>query len=104
MGLSETFDHMRDQLLVMDPVPSVNRAYSMILRVEKQREANMEGNETADNAAMQIRTGGKKDFITKGGQQRRTYVDKKGQRCKIKWDIQGKLASSYMAPRIGIKN
>ncbi|KAL0291398.1 UNVERIFIED_CONTAM: Retrovirus-related Pol polyprotein from transposon RE2 [Sesamum calycinum] len=39
MGLNEMFDHMRDQLLVMDPVPTVNKAYLMILRVEKQREA-----------------------------------------------------------------
>ncbi|KAL0380276.1 UNVERIFIED_CONTAM: hypothetical protein Sangu_0091900 [Sesamum angustifolium] len=35
MGLSESFDHLRDQLLVMDPVPTVNKAYSMVLRVEK---------------------------------------------------------------------
>ncbi|KAL0408068.1 UNVERIFIED_CONTAM: hypothetical protein Sradi_1741200 [Sesamum radiatum] len=58
MGLSETFDHLHDQLLVMDPVPSVNKAYSMILRVEKQREVNMEGTESVDIAAMQVRTGG----------------------------------------------
>ncbi|KAL0435393.1 UNVERIFIED_CONTAM: Retrovirus-related Pol polyprotein from transposon RE1 [Sesamum radiatum] len=27
MGLNETFDHMRDQLLVMDPAPSEPRSY-----------------------------------------------------------------------------
>ncbi|KAL0391095.1 UNVERIFIED_CONTAM: Zinc finger protein JACKDAW [Sesamum calycinum] len=58
MGLSETFDHLRDQLLVMDPVPTVNKAYSMVLRVEKQREVNVDYTNTMDNAAMQvIRTG-----------------------------------------------
>ncbi|KAK4386145.1 hypothetical protein Sango_2485100 [Sesamum angolense] len=77
IGLSETFDHMRDQLLVIDPVPSVNRAYSMILRVEKQREDSMEESDTADNVAMQVRTGGRNDLIAKGGQQRKTNVDKK---------------------------
>ncbi|KAL0316620.1 UNVERIFIED_CONTAM: Retrovirus-related Pol polyprotein from transposon RE2 [Sesamum radiatum] len=30
MGLGEVFDHVRHQLLVMDLIPSVNRAYSMI--------------------------------------------------------------------------
>ncbi|KAL0293766.1 UNVERIFIED_CONTAM: hypothetical protein Sangu_3231500 [Sesamum angustifolium] len=30
MGLSESFDHLRDQLLVMDPVPTTNKAYSMV--------------------------------------------------------------------------
>ncbi|KAL0306858.1 UNVERIFIED_CONTAM: Retrovirus-related Pol polyprotein from transposon RE2 [Sesamum radiatum] len=29
MGLGEMFDHVRHQLLVMDSIPSVNRAYSM---------------------------------------------------------------------------
>ncbi|XP_031260066.1 uncharacterized protein LOC116118244 [Pistacia vera] len=38
MGLNENFDHIRNQILVMDPLPSVNKAYSMVLRVEKQRE------------------------------------------------------------------
>ncbi|KAL0345251.1 UNVERIFIED_CONTAM: hypothetical protein Sradi_4356400 [Sesamum radiatum] len=80
MGLSETFDHMRDQLLVMDPIPTVNKAYSMILRVEKQREVNMEGMDNVDNAVMQVRTGNKKEFVPRQGQQR-TYADKRGLHC-----------------------
>lgn len=35
MGLNDTFDNIRNQVLVMDPLPSVNKAYSMLLRVEK---------------------------------------------------------------------
>ena len=35
MGLNEVFDHSKDQILLMDPLPSVNKAYSMILKVEK---------------------------------------------------------------------
>ncbi|KAL0424418.1 UNVERIFIED_CONTAM: hypothetical protein Sradi_0976600 [Sesamum radiatum] len=81
MGLSESFDHLRDQLLVMDPVPTINKAYSMVLRVEKQREVHMEGSENMDTAALQVRAPGKKDYLAKGGNQRRTYVDKRGQYC-----------------------
>ncbi|KAL0456528.1 UNVERIFIED_CONTAM: hypothetical protein Slati_0992000 [Sesamum latifolium] len=81
MGLSETFDHMRDQLLVIDPVPSVNNAYSMILRVEKQREVHMEGNDTIESVAMQVRTGEKRDYFPKGGNQRKLFVDKKRLHC-----------------------
>ncbi|KAL0451877.1 UNVERIFIED_CONTAM: hypothetical protein Slati_1165800 [Sesamum latifolium] len=42
MGLSEPYDNIRSQILVLDPLPSVNKAYSMILRVERQRRVNME--------------------------------------------------------------
>ncbi|KAL0417020.1 UNVERIFIED_CONTAM: hypothetical protein Slati_3533900 [Sesamum latifolium] len=35
MGLGEMFDHVRHQLLVMDPIPSINRAYSMVQSVER---------------------------------------------------------------------
>ncbi|KAL0351159.1 UNVERIFIED_CONTAM: Retrovirus-related Pol polyprotein from transposon RE2 [Sesamum radiatum] len=35
MGLNDIYDHVRNQILVTDPLPNVNKAYSMILRVEK---------------------------------------------------------------------
>ncbi|KAL0349970.1 UNVERIFIED_CONTAM: hypothetical protein Sradi_4146200 [Sesamum radiatum] len=38
MGLSNAYDHVRSQVLLMDPLPTVGKAYSMFLRVEKQRE------------------------------------------------------------------
>ncbi|KAK4382022.1 Retrovirus-related Pol polyprotein from transposon RE2 [Sesamum angolense] len=53
MGLSGTFHHFHDQLLVMYPVQTVNKDYSMVLRVEKQREVNVDCTNTMDNAAMQ---------------------------------------------------
>ncbi|KAL0293767.1 UNVERIFIED_CONTAM: Retrovirus-related Pol polyprotein from transposon RE1 [Sesamum angustifolium] len=34
-----------------------------------------------DTAALQVRAPGKKDYLAKGGNQRRTYVDKRGQYC-----------------------
>ncbi|KAL0396038.1 UNVERIFIED_CONTAM: hypothetical protein Scaly_0052200 [Sesamum calycinum] len=38
MGLINAYDHVRSQVLLMDPLPTVGKAYSMFLRVEKQRE------------------------------------------------------------------
>ncbi|KAL0288541.1 UNVERIFIED_CONTAM: hypothetical protein Scaly_2727500 [Sesamum calycinum] len=35
---SNAYDHVRSQVLLMDPLPTVGKAYSMFLRVEKQRE------------------------------------------------------------------
>ncbi|KAL0402249.1 UNVERIFIED_CONTAM: hypothetical protein Slati_4254800 [Sesamum latifolium] len=75
MGLGDNFDHVRNQLLVMDPTPNVNRAYSMVLSVEKQREVHLELTETGDATAMHIRGVFKKD------ERRRGYNDKRSQFC-----------------------
>ncbi|KAL2236582.1 UNVERIFIED_CONTAM: hypothetical protein Sindi_0849900 [Sesamum indicum] len=80
MGLSETFDHLRDQLLVMDPVPTVKKAYSMILRVEKQREVSIEGVETLENLAMHMKVGGRKEHTSRQWQHR-THTDKRNMYC-----------------------
>ncbi|KAL0404241.1 UNVERIFIED_CONTAM: hypothetical protein Sradi_2064900 [Sesamum radiatum] len=41
MGLNATFDLSRNQILMMDMLPTVTKVYSMILRVEKQMQVNM---------------------------------------------------------------
>ncbi|XP_021626177.1 uncharacterized protein LOC110625005 [Manihot esculenta] len=38
MGLNEVFGSVRDQVLGMDPLPTVNKAYSMVVKFESQRE------------------------------------------------------------------
>lgn len=40
MGLNDTYDSVRGQVLMMEPLPNVSKAYSMVLRVEKQKEVN----------------------------------------------------------------
>lgn len=41
MGLNDACDHVKNQISLLDPLPSINKAYSMILRVEKQREVHV---------------------------------------------------------------
>lgn len=36
MGLNESYDTVRSQILVLDPLPSVNKVYSMVIRVENK--------------------------------------------------------------------
>lgn len=38
MGLNESFNAVRGQILLMQPLPSVRKAYSLISQEEKQRE------------------------------------------------------------------
>ncbi|KAK9167857.1 hypothetical protein Scep_003048 [Stephania cephalantha] len=52
MGLNDIYDHVRNQILVMDPFPTVNKAYSMILRVKKQKEVNVSFSSGLENAMM----------------------------------------------------
>lgn len=35
MRINDRFNHIRNQILLIQPLPSANKAYSMILRVEK---------------------------------------------------------------------
>src|SRR4051812_38556465 len=36
MGLTDSFEAMREQILAMDPLPKVNKVYSLVLRHEQQ--------------------------------------------------------------------
>jgi hypothetical protein len=38
MGLNESFSHVRGQILLMDPLPSINKIFSMVIQEERQRE------------------------------------------------------------------
>ncbi|KAL0456881.1 UNVERIFIED_CONTAM: Retrovirus-related Pol polyprotein from transposon RE1 [Sesamum latifolium] len=52
MGLDDSYDNIRNQILVMDPFPSINKAYSMVLRVERQRLINMQTSDTSEGIAL----------------------------------------------------
>ncbi|KAK4397130.1 Retrovirus-related Pol polyprotein from transposon RE1 [Sesamum angolense] len=52
MGLNDSFDAIRNQILVMDPLPVVDKAYSLVLRVESQRQGQMHIKEANTNAAL----------------------------------------------------
>lgn len=55
MGLNEAYDSVRGQILLMEPLHTVNRAYSMVLRVEKQREVNQSYSEIQENSAFLVK-------------------------------------------------
>lgn len=41
IGLNEGYDSIRSQILLLDPLPTVNKTYSMVIRVEEQRELHL---------------------------------------------------------------
>jgi len=38
MGLNESFSHIRGQILLLDPLPPINKIFSMVMQEERQRE------------------------------------------------------------------
>ncbi|KAL0416203.1 UNVERIFIED_CONTAM: hypothetical protein Slati_3452200 [Sesamum latifolium] len=48
----DSYDIIRNQILVMDPFSSVKKAYAMVLRVERQRMINAQIGEDAENVAL----------------------------------------------------
>jgi len=53
MGLNETFSHIRGQILLIDPLPPINKVFSMILQEERQRQiVSSTGIQNNNTAAM----------------------------------------------------
>ncbi|KAL0340025.1 UNVERIFIED_CONTAM: hypothetical protein Sradi_4519300 [Sesamum radiatum] len=75
MGLHDSYDHVRNQILMMDPLPSISKAFSMILRVEKERSELVHA-ESMQNVAMQKR------FIGTGYRGFPEKRDKQGMICE----------------------
>lgn len=58
MGLNDTYGPVRDQVLGMDHLPSVNKAYSMVLKLESQKEVLGNINNSMDSLALLNKTQG----------------------------------------------
>ncbi|KAF7151998.1 hypothetical protein RHSIM_Rhsim01G0108500 [Rhododendron simsii] len=54
MGLNESYKGIRGQILLMNPLPDVTRAYSSVVQEEKQRSLGT-ARETTETAAMVVR-------------------------------------------------
>ncbi|XP_058010089.1 uncharacterized protein LOC110643299 isoform X1 [Hevea brasiliensis] len=63
MGLNGAYDQVRSQILLHDPLPSVIKAYSMVLRIETPREVQLNIAKTVDATALVVKSQGtRKDF------------------------------------------
>ncbi|KAH6811157.1 hypothetical protein C2S51_024919 [Perilla frutescens var. frutescens] len=54
MGLSDLFETIRQQILILNPLPTVSQAYSMILQVNDQINVSNQLTEGADHGALYI--------------------------------------------------
>ncbi|KAK4381633.1 hypothetical protein Sango_2948400 [Sesamum angolense] len=98
MGLDDSYNIVRNQILMMEPLPSVTKAYSMVLRVEKQREVSVGLSNAVQNMAMQVRGGDKRFGNFKNFQKRKEHLIRKILFVDIveKWGMGRILALTYM--------
>ncbi|XP_058761234.1 uncharacterized protein LOC131634587 [Vicia villosa] len=54
LGLNESFNLIRSQILLMDPFPSVSRVFSLVIQEEKQRVVNAITSENNENLAYAV--------------------------------------------------
>lgn len=78
MELNENYDTVRSHILVLDPLPFVNKAYPMILRVEKQKTIQTNYSENLDNSVMIVKTA-QGDMVL--GIKRRILIKKDDRQC-----------------------
>ena len=55
IGLNEAYTAVRGQILLMDPLPTVNKAHSLILQHERQRALSKGSALVSDIAAFAVR-------------------------------------------------
>lgn len=51
MGLNDTFSHIRGQILLINPLPQINKVFALVLQEERQREASVSVGYFAHNSA-----------------------------------------------------
>ncbi|KAL2239868.1 UNVERIFIED_CONTAM: Retrovirus-related Pol polyprotein from transposon RE1 [Sesamum indicum] len=79
MGLHESFEKEKSQLLMMDPLPDLEKAFSMVFAVEQQRNVQVQ---LADNTAYQVNLKEhKKEGTQNQLQKRKSFVDKRTMVC-----------------------
>ncbi|KAL0440066.1 UNVERIFIED_CONTAM: hypothetical protein Slati_2489600 [Sesamum latifolium] len=77
MGLGDAYDHVRSQVLLMDPLPLIGKAYSMIFRVEKQREEQI----GLQNEPAMTATFAGKQGTSGSGPRKQSFINKRLQFC-----------------------
>lgn len=76
MGLNDSYAHVRNQVLFLDSLPSVNKAYTMVRTVESLRDLCVSFPGNTDNVAMSAKSGGYNRSYDKGGVYKRTKEEK----------------------------
>ena len=79
MGLNPEYEAVKDQILLMDPLPVVSKAYSMVANIEKQKAMNDDDSHGLKNSVMMTKKVFKPDAKRKDWEQLK--IDKSHWKC-----------------------
>ncbi|KAK4390137.1 hypothetical protein Sango_2077000 [Sesamum angolense] len=83
MGLHESYDSERSQILMMEPLPNIQRVYAMLLRIERQRSVQIGMTNAMNNTAYQLAIKeNKKEVADRFFQKKKGVFDKCGLVCE----------------------
>ncbi|KAK4388234.1 hypothetical protein Sango_2430000 [Sesamum angolense] len=82
MGLHDVYDYERSQILMMDPLLDVEKAYSMVLSVEKQRSVNAGMIDSSNNTAYHLAVNENRRGLADKNQRRKQFIDKRSRICE----------------------
>ncbi|XP_020547422.1 uncharacterized protein LOC110011565 [Sesamum indicum] len=89
VGLNSVYEQARSQIPLLDPLPSVTKAFSMLIRIEKQMQVSISSMEPTNGAAFQLKA---------QGYRKKTVMDKRQQVATLETHV-----SNYTALQIGTK-
>ncbi|XP_023887752.2 uncharacterized protein LOC111999870 [Quercus suber] len=89
MGLNDSFDTVRSQILMMDPFPSMSKVYSLISQEESHKSAGhgVSGSSQSDTMAMYVNSKG--SFKGNGRKERRTHCNMAGHTIEKCYKLHG---------------
>lgn len=56
MGLNDSFDEVRNQILMQEPLPNVKKTYAMLQNVESQRMVHKDLEDVSKHSTMMVKT------------------------------------------------
>lgn len=81
MGLNNEYEAVKDQILLLDPLPNVSKAYSMVLKVERQKKKNQQ-NDIFENSIMLSKEDYQRSYSGKADIYEGKRVDKSKLSCE----------------------
>ncbi|KAL5721828.1 hypothetical protein ACHQM5_005423 [Ranunculus cassubicifolius] len=78
MGLNESYNSIRGEILLMDPLPTVNKAYAFVLQEEKQRSMSMNSTNVVDSTAFAVLSGSRNGRTNSNN---RSYIPRRRLHC-----------------------